>query len=275
MNVSAPLARSPQDISGLLALFDDLLAFGNTRGIGFLFRHGDRQQEIDRHAESAGDFLVQRDGAFALSAFELRQVALGDAEGCDQLGLRHTAPFAQSPDGILSSRQPIDNSLGQKNFVAGCKRGTRTTHNPGSASILIEGQRCESLIFTLRENRELLAPGGLDELNLGHDVLLVVDFAAMADGSNDKRPSFNVEDDAPVPDPQPRAGIALETLHIALPGLRERPKLVIKPPTHVRRQTAPLTCSSGSKDDLHAGNITECDIYVKEYIAYCDIEVQQ
>jgi hypothetical protein len=64
---------------------DRFSAFGEARRIRLLIRHGDGQQQLDRHAERTGDLLMQRNGAFALPGLELRQVALGDADGIKEI----------------------------------------------------------------------------------------------------------------------------------------------------------------------------------------------
>jgi hypothetical protein len=92
----------------------------------------------------------------------------------------------------------------------------------------------------------------------------------MPDGSNDNRAIYNVEDDAPVTNPQPRPGIALETLHVALSSLCVCPELVIKPPPHIGREPTPLPGSRSGKDNLHRGYTMECDIIVKTNIANRD-----
>ena len=68
-----------------------------------------RQQEIDRNAERLSDLLMERHWAFALSSFEVGQIALSNVDCGSKLGLRHCAPFAQHAGRISACRQPIDN----------------------------------------------------------------------------------------------------------------------------------------------------------------------
>jgi hypothetical protein len=254
-------------------VFDDLSTLGKARGVGRFVRHRD-QQEINRHAEREGDLLMQRNGTFALSCLEVRQVPLGNTNAYDHLGLRHIPPLAQYSDGILAGRQPIDNGLGQHDLLPACKRRARTTHDPGHARILANSQCREPLVFTLGKNGEFLAARGLDELNLGHDGLSVVNLAAMPDGGDYDGIVLDVKDQTPVARTQPHAGTPLETLYFALASLGERQKLGIEPPSHVGGEAEPLTCGRTRKDDLNASSITYCDILVKKDIAHCYIEMR-
>ena len=142
-------------------------ALGETGYIRLPFRC--RQQEIDRHAERLSDLLMQRHGAFALSPFEVGQIALSNFDGGSKLGLRHGAPFAQHMDWILTRRQPIDDRLWHHDLTTGRDLVTRGAHDASCADILAGDEFGEPLIFTLRKNSEFLAARGLDELNLGHD----------------------------------------------------------------------------------------------------------
>jgi len=251
-------------------VFDDPSALSEPGGIGLLLRHRNRQQQMDRRAERAGDLLVQCNGSFALSRFEFRQVALGDASGRRQLGLRHIAPFAQDADGILSGRQPVDHSLGQHDLVARRQRRTRPPHDSGRAFVLANARR-ESLVLTLWKDGQLLAAHGLDELNFGHDGLSIINFAAMSDGSDDDGIALDVEHDAPIADAQPCPATPFEPLYVALTGPREGRELDIDPSAHVGGKLEPLPGRRGAEGDLHAGNIAKCNIAVKIDIANCNI----
>src|SRR5687768_4350586 len=59
---------------------DHPLSLGNALWINLLARHRDRQEKMDRDLERTGDLLMQRHRTFTLSRFELRQVALSDAD---------------------------------------------------------------------------------------------------------------------------------------------------------------------------------------------------
>jgi hypothetical protein len=203
MNALSPSA-TPYDALGCLSVSTDLSTLGNSRRISLLVRHRDRQEEIDRYAERASNLLMQGNGAFALSCFEVRQVALGDTNAYHQLGLRPLAPLTQDPDGIFAGRQSIDNRLGQHDLAAGCKRLARAPHDPGSARILTGCQRNKSLVIALRKNGKFLPARELNELNFGHDGLSIVNLAAMPDGGNDDGVALDVKDDAPVAGTQPR-----------------------------------------------------------------------
>src|SRR5439155_22107417 len=121
-------------------------------------------------------------------------------------------------------------------------------------------QRSEPLVFALRKNRKFLPTRDLDELNLGHDGLSIVNLASMPDGGNDDGIALDVKDDAPVASTQPRTSASLETLHVTLSPPRERQQLGIQPPTHIDGQTEPLACGASGKGDLHGGNIAECNL---------------
>jgi hypothetical protein len=266
VSLSAPTA-------GPFHILNDLLTFGETRGIRFLLRYRYRQQKADRHSEGTGNLLMESDGAFAFPRFELREVPLGNTNPHNQFSLCHCTPLAQHPDWIPTSRQPIDNGLGQHDLIAGCERCACTAHDSGCAGILTNRQRGQPLVFTPREDGKFLPPRSLDELNLSHDGPSIVDFASVADGRDDDGASIDVKNDAPVAYPQSRASTSLEALYVALPGLRERSKSCIEPRSHVGGESEPLTGGRSGKDDLHqVPYITECDILVKTYIAYRNIE---
>jgi hypothetical protein len=84
--------------------------------------------------------------------------------------------------------------------------------------------------------------------------LSIVNLAAVPDGSNDDRVTLDVENDAPVTDPQSHSRPPLETLYVTLPRLRERRKLGIKPLSHVAREMEPLAGGRGRKHNLHLGS---------------------
>src|SRR5215207_9627308 len=92
----------------LFHLVDDLSALGETSRISCLVRRRDRQQQLNRNRERPGDLLMQGNGAFALSCFEVRQITLSDADGYGQFGLGPVAPLTQNTDRVLAGRQPID-----------------------------------------------------------------------------------------------------------------------------------------------------------------------
>ena len=77
--------------SGSPHILLSLLPLGKAPRFGRLVRYRNRQQEIDWNAERARELLMQRNRAFALSGFEVRQVALGDANESHQFGLCHVA----------------------------------------------------------------------------------------------------------------------------------------------------------------------------------------
>jgi len=240
---------------------------GETYRIGLPVRDRNRQQKIDWYAKRPADPLMQRKRDFALSCFEIGEIALGDADRCDQFGLRHGTPLAQHTDRILSARQPIDNSLGQQDFTAGRDLPTRITYDAGGADIFIGKQLGQPLILALRKDRELLAARSLDELNLRHGHLSIVNLPAMTDSNNDDRVALGVEDDAPIADTQPETGAPFESPYVALTRLRESQELGVEPPANIGGETEPLTRGSGSKDDLHSSYIAKCDIEIKDDIA--------
>src|SRR5262249_38521163 len=205
-----------------------------------------------------------------LSRFEFRQIALGDASGHRQLGLRHVAPFAQDADGILPGRQPVACSLGPHDLVRRRRRRTGPAYDSGRAFVLANARR-ESLVLTLWQDGQLLASHGLDELNFGHDGLSIVNLASMSDGSDDDGVALDVEHDAPIADAQPCPSTPLEPLYVALTGLREGRELDIGPSAHVGGKLEPLAGRRGAEGDLHAGNIAKCNIAVEPRIANCNI----
>ena len=123
------LSATLYDGLSCLSVSNYLSTLGNSRRTSLLVRHRERQEEIDRHAERASNLLMQRNGTFALSCFEVRQVALGDTDAYYQLGLRLIAPLPQDADRIFAGRQPIDNGLGQHDLAAGRNRLARAPHD--------------------------------------------------------------------------------------------------------------------------------------------------
>src|SRR4029453_16199371 len=103
----SPRLRSPNHVLSHLRML------GDAGRIGLLLRYSDRQEQLDGHTELPTDLLMHRYRTLALSRFKIGEIALGDFDGGRKLVLRHGAPFAQHPNGVLVSRQPIDNSLWQ------------------------------------------------------------------------------------------------------------------------------------------------------------------
>lgn len=247
-----------------------LLILGKSRRIGLLPRHRDRQQEVDRDAKCASELLVKNDSSLALLRFEVRQISLSNSDGHRQHCLRHIAPFAQHSDRIFAGRKAINNGLRQQNFTSSRHRRARLAHQAGGTDVFV-GRPCrKALVFTLWQNRELLAASRLDELNLGHIVLSFIDFTAMSCGNDHKRVALDVEDNAPVADTQPRAIPAFEPFHVPLPRLRERHELCFEPSSHIGGELEPLTRGRRGPNDLHRRDIAYCDTLVKNNIAYCD-----
>ena len=248
-----------------------LRTLGDAGRIGFLLRHRDRQKQIDGHTEFPTDLLMQRYRTLALSCFEIGEIALSDADGDRKLVLRHGAPFAQHPNGVLVSRQPIHNSLWQHDLETGRDPLTRVAHDASCTDILIGKELDEPFVFALGKDGELLAARGLDELDLGHDTLSIIDLSSMTDGDNDKRVTFGIEYDPPVPRTQPGAGTSLKPFDVTLAGLCEARELGVETPAHVGGEIEPLSCRSGGEHDLHGIYIADRDIGVNRRIAYCDI----
>ncbi len=212
--------------------------------------------------------------SFALSRFNIRQISLSNSDGYGQLCLCHAAPFAQHSNGIVASREAIDDDLRQQNFTPSFHRSTRLAHQPAGTDVLV-GRLChKALVFTLWQNREFLAATGLDELNLGHVVLSFIDFTAMPNGDDHKRVALDIEDDAPIADAQPRAVPAFEPLHISLPRLRECHELRFEPSSHIGGELEPLARGCRRPNDLHITDIAYRDNIVKGIIAYRDGGVQ-
>jgi hypothetical protein len=150
----------------------DMPTPGDAGRIGFLLRFRERQEQIDGHTELPTDLLMQRYQTLALSRFKIGEIVLGDADGDRKLILRHAAPFAQHPNGVLVSRQPIHNSLWQHDLETGRDLLTRVAHDASCPDILVGDEPGKPIVFALRKDGEFLAARGLDELNLGHDFLL-------------------------------------------------------------------------------------------------------
>jgi hypothetical protein len=248
-----------------------LRMLGDTGRIGFLLRYRDRQKQIDGHTERPTDLLMQRYRTLALPCFEIGEIALGDADGDRKLVLRHGAPFAQHPNGVLVSRQPIHNRLWQHDFETGRDLLTRVAHDASCPDIFVGNEPGKPLVFALGKDGEFLAACGLNELNLGHDTLSIIDLSSMTDGDNNDNVTFGVEYDPPVTHTQPGAGTSFKPLDVTLTGPGKARELGVETPAHVIGKIEPLPCRNGGEHDLHDNDIANRDIRVNRDISYCDI----
>jgi hypothetical protein len=211
-----------------------LRMLGNAGRIRFLLRC--RQKQIDGHTELPTDLLMQRYRTLALPCFEIGEIALGDFDGGRKVVLCHAAPFAQHPNGVLVSREPIHNSLWQHDLETGRDLLTRIAHDASCPDIFVGDEPGKPIVFALSKDGELLAACGLDELNLGHDTLSIMDLSSMTDGDNNDHVTFGVQTSA-----------------------------------HVIGEFEPLPCRGSSEHDLTDSNMANRDIRVNRDIAYCDI----
>ena len=253
-----------------LQFSDRRLSTRNARGAARSVRHRNGQQEINRHAERLRDFLMQRHRPFALTRLQLGEIALSYSDRRDQLDLRRAAPLAQDANRILSGREPVDDRLGQHDLAPGRDGVTCLLHKPCGANLLVGSLLCEPLILALRKNCEFHSVRNLDELDLRHDGLLIVNFASMPHRDNNDRITLLVKDDAPVSNSQPRAGTSFETFDVALTCSREGHKFGIESPTHIGREIEPLACCCGRKRNLHRAYIAKSNICVKWGITLSD-----
>jgi hypothetical protein len=248
-----------------------LRMLGDAGRIGFLLRYRDWQKQIDGHTERPTDLLMQRYRTLALPCFEIGEIALGDADGDRKLVLRHGAPFAQHPNGVLVSRQPIHNSLWQHDLETRRDLLTRVAHDASCPDIFVGDEPGKPIVFALRKDGEFLAACRLNELNLGHDTLSIIDISSMTDGDNNDNVTFGVEYDPPIAHTQPGAGTPLKPLDVTLAGLCDARELDVQTPAHIIRETEPLSCRGGGEHDLHDNGIANRNIKVNHDIAYCDI----
>lgn len=220
-------------------------------------------QKIERHLQRPRNRCQGMRGAAPPAGFKVRHVALTQVRPGPQFKLRHIPPLAEDTDRVVVRGQSIHDGFRQHDLVSRRNRGARLAYDAGGSCIFALGQRQQPLILGLRQNREFLTAGGLDELNLCHDHPSIINLTTISDSGDDDRIAFGVEDDAPVADAQSGSGAPLETLHIALPGLCEGQELGIEAPTHVRGELESLTRGRGRKGDLHGENIAYRDIAVK------------
>jgi hypothetical protein len=253
--------------SSLSQLVEIRLVLCEFRRIDLLPRRRDWQQKVNRHAKCPRELLMKNDRTLALSRFEIGQVSLPNANSMRQLRLRHVAPLAQHANRIFSVRKPINNRLRQQDLTFGLHRGTRPAHQASGPNIFVGRQCRKPLVFTLGKNRELLTASGLDELNLSHAVLSVIDFTAVPDRNDDKRITLGIEDDAPVTDTQLCALAALEPPHVSLPRLSKFSELRFKAASHIGGEVEPLARRGSGPDDLHFARIAYSDNLVKINIA--------
>jgi hypothetical protein len=230
-------------------------------------------QKIQRYFHRSRNLCEGSGRTVTAPCFKVRQITLAEACLERHFKLRHPTPFAQRPDRILTGCKTINNSLRQQDFPPGFDLRARLTHQAGGAHIFVGRPRHKTLVFTLRQDREFLATRCLDELNLGHVALSFIDFAAMPDSDDDKRVVLDIEDNAPVADPQSRTIPALEPLHVPVPGLRERREPCLKSSSHVDGEPKPLARGRSGPNDLHRSNIAYRDIGVKTSIAHRDGDV--
>jgi hypothetical protein len=261
--LSPPPAASPHST-------DDLVRTSKAGGLRRLVRHRKRQQQIDRHAERLRSFLMQRYRPLAFSGFEIGEIALCYAYRRNQFDLRHAPPFAQDTNRILARREPVDHPLGQYDFAAGCDGFSRPSHEPRRADVLVGGKGGESLVLALRKHCEFLAARSLDELNLRHLSLSLVNLSPVSYGRDNNSIAFFVKDDAPISDAQTRAGTPLQTLDSASPRSGEIQELRIQTPAHIGRETDPLARCCGRKCNLHEFDIAKSNIFVNQNIAVSD-----
>lgn len=247
------------------------LAHRDAFWMSFCLRYRNRKQKMNWYAKRTRKYLMHCYRAFTLSCFEIGQVALGNAGNGGQICLSHVPPFAQNPDRIFARRQTINYDFWQYNLSASRDRGARLTHNSSRTDILIGGKSGEPFVLALRQNGEFFAVSGLDKLHFGHNGLSIVNLATMPDGSYDDGVAFDIEDDAPVADPQPCSGTALEPLHVAVPGLGEDIQLGVDSPANIGGKPEPLPRGRAGKRDLHVAYIANSNILVNDCIAECNI----
>jgi hypothetical protein len=256
--------RSPNHV------LSHLRTLGDAGRIGFLLRYRDWQKQIDGHTKCPTDLLMQRYRTLALTGFEIREIALGDTDADRKLVLRHGTPFAQYPDGVLVSRQPIYNSLWHQDLATGRDIFLCVAHDASCTDVLIGKEPDEPLVFTLGKDGEFLAARGLDELNLGHDTLSIIDLASMTENDDNNRIGLGIENDTLIAHPQPGARTPFQSLDVALTGPCEGLELGVESPAHIGGEIEPLPCRSGGEHDLHGADIAYGDINVNRVIAYCD-----
>src|SRR5215468_9634335 len=180
------------------------LSARDARGAARSGRHRIRQQEINGYAERLRDFLMQGYRPLALSGFQLGEIALSYSDCRDQLDLRRAAPLPQDTNRILSGHEPVDDRLGQHDLASGRDGVTCLLHKPCRADVLVRSLLCEPLIFTLWKDCEFDSARNLDELDLCHDCLSIVNLASMPHRGDNNRITLLVKDDASVSNSQPR-----------------------------------------------------------------------
>lgn len=260
-----PLASRSSHVS------HDLLTLRDAFGMSFHLRYRNRKEKMDRYAKRTREYLMHCHRTLAFSGFEIGQVALGDAGSGSQISLCHLAPFAQDTDRVFASGQSINDDFRQYNFCASRDRGARLAHNLSRTDILIGSQGCESFIFPLRQNSEFFAVRRFNKLHFGHDSLSIVNLTAIPDGGDNDRVIFDVKNDPPVANAQPRSTTAFKPLHIAVPGFGKNCQLGVDSPPHVCGKTEPLPRGRAGERDLHLGYIAKRYILVKYIIAQCNI----
>src|SRR5882757_5918267 len=230
---------------------------------------------------------MQLQRAFALSCFQVRQIALHDAYSSNEVNLFPSAKLPQHPDRILAIRKTIDDLLGQQrhasgNFLLGaCDQSRRS----GILHCLV-GKFLQMLVFSSRQDREF--PVWRCFKSDGHDNLSIVNFAPMSNSGDDDRAAFLVEAYHDGMEPgKVRAMTLAKFVFVVLVGLMAavpagavQPDEILKDPVLESRartlsqELRCMVCQNQSIDDSDAPLAKDLRILVRERLTAGDSDGQ-
>jgi hypothetical protein len=166
-------------------------------------------QKIHRHAQRAGEFLLQSSRPFAATSFDLRQIILAYADRDGEFALGHLAPITDDTYRTVAAGKAIGYGFRQHDFTAFLDGTRGIADDPARSGIFLrigrEGD--QPVIIGARQYGEIPAIGSVDELDVAFDragfshcMLSVVNVAAVSDRVNCDRVSLDREQDPPVPE---------------------------------------------------------------------------
>src|SRR5712664_2489744 len=94
-------------------------------------------QKIDRHAQRAGELLLQPGGPFAAARFDLGQIILADANRYGQLALNHVAPFAYDSHRVVAICETIGDGFWQRYFAPFLEGAHGIADDPARGTIFL------------------------------------------------------------------------------------------------------------------------------------------
>ena len=125
-------------------------------------------QKVHRHAQRAGEFLLQFGGPLASTSFDLGQIVLADADRYGQFALNHVAPFADDAHRVVAVCEAISHGFWQHDFAAFLEGARGIADDParGGIFLCLGGEGDQPIILVARQYGEIVATGRVDELDI-------------------------------------------------------------------------------------------------------------